>query len=105
MAEEDQALAGNIVIPHAIVSGLVLTAADHVSAWAELAASPEENVLLLHMQADYTLFRPVLEGLAELIWILDGTDSSSPQGARDRPHRVQARAEADERSAQSSNTR
>lgn len=77
MAEEDQALSGNIVIPHAIVSGLVLTVADHVSAWAELAASPEKDVLLLHMQADYTLFRPVLEGLVEVIWILDGTDSPS----------------------------
>lgn len=78
VADEDQRLAGNVVIPHAIVSGLVLTVADHVGAWAELAdSSPEEHQLILHMQADYTLFRPVLECLVEVIWILSGEDSTT----------------------------
>lgn len=76
-AEEDQALAGNVIIPHSIVAGLVGAVADHLSAWAELADSPKGDELLLHLQADYTLFRPVLEGLVEVIWILDGSDSAT----------------------------
>ena len=77
VAEEDQRLAGNVIVPHGIVVGLVGAVADHLSAWAELADSPKHGELLLHLQADYTLFRPVLEGLVEVIWILDGTDSST----------------------------
>lgn len=75
IAEEDQAAAGNVIVPHGIVAGLVGAVADHLSAWAELADSPKGDELLLHLQADYTLFRPVLEGLVEVIWILDGADS------------------------------
>lgn len=76
-AEQDQELSGNMVIPHLIVAGLIGSVADHLSAWAELADSQEdESSLLLHIAADYTLFRPVVEGLVEVIWILDGSDSS-----------------------------
>lgn len=70
-------MAGNVIVPHSIVAGLVGAVADHLSAWAELADSPKGDELLLHLQADYTLFRPVLEGLVEVIWILDGADSAT----------------------------
>lgn len=74
--ETDQNLSRNVVIPHLIVSGLIGSVADHLSAWAELADSQDEETgLLLHLAADYTLFRPVVEGLVEAIWILDGSDS------------------------------
>lgn len=76
-AELDQNVTGNQVIPHGIVAGLVLAAADHLGAWAELADSPGEGTLLLHVNADYTLFRPVLEALTEVIWILDGDTSEA----------------------------
>lgn len=72
IAESDQLLAASQIIPHGIVSGLMHAAADHLGAWAELADSPGEHTLLLHVNADYTLFRPVLEALTEIIWILDG---------------------------------
>ena len=73
--EQDQAVTGSLVVPHGIVSGLMAVAADHLGAWAELADSPGEATLLLHSNADYTLFRPVLEALTEVIWILDGDTS------------------------------
>ncbi len=76
-AELDQNVTGNPVIPHGIVTGLVLAAADHLDAWAELADSPGEGTLLLHVNADYTLFRPVIEALTEVIWILDGDTSEA----------------------------
>ena len=72
-AEADQLLAGNQIIPHGIVAGLAHAAADHLGAWAELVGSPGAGTLLLHVNADYTLFRPVLEALTEIIWILDGS--------------------------------
>lgn len=73
--ESDQQLSGNVVIPHLIVSGLIGSVADHLSAWAEFADSQDDETgLLLHLAADYTLFRPVVEGLVEAIWILDGTE-------------------------------
>lgn len=71
-AEADQLLAGNRLVPHGIVAGLVHAAADHLGAWAELVDSPGADTLLLHVNADYTLFRPVVEALTEIIWILDG---------------------------------
>jgi len=76
-AEADQAAAGNKVIPHGIVAGLVHAAADHLDAWAELVDSPGDATLLLHVNADYTLLRPVLEALTEVIWILDGDTSEA----------------------------
>ena len=71
-AESDQRVTGSLIIPHGIVAGLAHAAADHLGAWAELASSPGAGTLLLHVNADYTLFRPVLESLTEIIWILDG---------------------------------
>lgn len=77
-AEADQQVSGNQVIPHLIVSGLIGSVADHLSAWAELADSPEEDdKVLLHLAADYTLLRPVIEGLVEVIWVLDGATSEA----------------------------
>lgn len=77
IAEQDQNLTGNLIIPHGIVSGLAAAAADHLGAWAELADSPKGGTLLLHTNSDYTLFRPVLEALTEIIWILDGDTSET----------------------------
>jgi|LSQX01.3.fsa_nt_gb hypothetical protein len=77
VVESDQQLSGNVVIPHLIASGLIGSVADHLSAWAELADSQDDETgILLHVAADYTLFRPVVEGLIEAIWILDGSESA-----------------------------
>lgn len=76
-AELDERMAANPVIPHGIVTGLIGAAADHLGAWAELADSPKDSTLLLHVNADYTLFRPALEALTEVIWILDGDTSEA----------------------------
>lgn len=77
IAESDQLLASSQIIPHGIVTGLMHAAADHLGAWAELVDSPGEDTLLLHVNADYTLFRPVLEALTEIIWILDGDTAAA----------------------------
>ena len=73
IAESDQQLSGNQLIPHGIVSGLTNAAADHLGAWTQLVSSDGKDKLLLHVNADFTLFRPVIEALTEIIWILDGS--------------------------------
>ncbi|WP_147440456.1 hypothetical protein [Mycetocola tolaasinivorans] len=58
-----------------IIAGRIGSVADHLSASAELADSQgDETESLLHLAADSTLFRPVVEGRVENIWVLDGSD-------------------------------
>ena len=75
-AEGDQSLSGNKLVPHGVVAGLMSSVADHLDAWAEKAGDRESGTIHLHLFADYSLFRPILEGLVEVIWILDGDNSN-----------------------------
>lgn len=75
IVEGDQEVTGSKLVPHGIVAGLMNSVADHLDAWVEKAADPDGTTVRLHLFSDYTLFRPVLEGLVEVVWILDGTDA------------------------------
>jgi hypothetical protein len=72
LAERDEELSGSILFPSAIVTGLLVAAADQIGGWAKMAGSDSEPKATI---ADYSLFRPTIEALAEVIWILDGDNS------------------------------
>lgn len=76
VAGSDQLATGNQLIPHGIVAGLMNSVADHLLAWSDKTAHPDGRTVRLHVFSDYSLFRPVLEGLVEIIWILDGADAN-----------------------------
>lgn len=73
VAERDEELSGSVLFPSAVVTGLMNAAADQIGGWAEMAGS--RGSAQLHMLADYTLFRPIIEALTEVIWILDADNS------------------------------
>jgi len=74
-AERDEELSGSILFPSAIVTGLLVAAADQIGGWAKMAGSDDNSKATLHVLADYSLFRPTIEALTEVIWILDGDTS------------------------------
>jgi hypothetical protein len=75
LAERDEELSGSILFPSAIVTGLLVAAADQIGGWARMAGSDDDSTAVLHVLADYSLFRPTIEALTEVIWILDGESS------------------------------
>ena len=69
--EADVGRSGSDLIPKELVESLLVVANDHLHAWLTLVNQGEEEPLLsLHVSADLTLLRPVIEGFASIIWIL-----------------------------------
>lgn len=75
LAERDEELSGSILFPSAIVTGLLVAAADQIGGWAKMAGNDDNSKATIHLLADYSLFRPTIEALTEVIWILDGDTS------------------------------
>lgn len=69
--ERDIHFAGTDIIPKGIVEGLLGSIADHQSAWVDLVEQGvDEPEIELHLFADFTLLRPIIEALASIVWIL-----------------------------------
>ncbi|WP_106814510.1 mediator of RNA polymerase II transcription subunit 4 [Microbacterium timonense] len=70
-AAHDKARAGSDHIPNRLVEGFIASTADHLKAWLRASEPPAgETSPLLHLYADYTLWRAILESLASGIWLL-----------------------------------
>lgn len=70
-ADSDRELTQSRTVPVSLVDGFVASITDHLTAWAEKAGyDAREPILRLSLYSDYTLFRPVIESLASLIWVL-----------------------------------
>lgn len=70
-AAHDQARAGSDHIPNRLIEGLVASVADHLKAWLRASEPPAgDQWPLLHVYADHTLWRAVLESLASGVWLM-----------------------------------
>lgn len=66
----DHDLAQSLVVPVLVVNGLANSVGDHLDAWVTKSHDGHTGVF-----ADFTLFRPVVESLAAIIWILGAAES------------------------------
>ncbi|MGO4785516.1 hypothetical protein [Cryobacterium sp. W22_MBD10_FK3] len=66
----DHDLARSVVVPVLVVNGLANSVGDHLDAWVTKSHDGHTGVF-----ADFTLFRPVVESLAAIIWILGAAES------------------------------
>lgn len=74
-AAGDAARSGSDQIPVRVVEGYIASAADHLKAWLRVSECPPgDERPLLHLYADYTLWRAIIEALGTAIWAL-GPDS------------------------------
>jgi hypothetical protein len=82
-AESDAKLAGSgWVVPSGIVEGLINSTTDHLLAWFDKCVTQDEPPeVRLSAYADYTLLRPPIECLANLVWML------APDGPKERVSR------------------
>lgn len=70
-AATDETRAGSDHIPNRLIEGLIASVADHLKAWLRASEPPAgETSPLLHLYADYTLWRAILESLASGVWLL-----------------------------------
>lgn len=76
-AAGDEALAGGLrIVPTGIIEALVNSATDHLLAWCDKAFSSDDPpIVRLSVYADFTLLRPPIEALANVVWILSPEDS------------------------------
>lgn len=72
----DRRRAGSDHIPVRIVEGFIASAADHLKAWLRASELLDEGdpEPLLHLYADHTLWRAILEAVASAVWILGPDD-------------------------------
>ncbi len=70
-AAKDQVRSGSDHIPNRLVEGLIASVADHMRAWLRSSEPPlGEEQPLLHIYADHTIWRAILESLASAIWMI-----------------------------------
>lgn len=70
-AEADAAMAGSDHIPNRIVEGFMASAADHLRAWLRMSAPTDDDRRpFLHLYADLTIWRAVLEAVGFAVWVL-----------------------------------
>lgn len=69
--DSDIHLTGTDIVPKGIVEGLLGSVEDHLNAWVDLVEQGvDEPQIELHLFADFTLLRPIIEALASIVWIL-----------------------------------
>jgi len=70
-AASDIALTGTDIVPKGIIEGLLGSVSDHLDAWVNLVdRGGDDPVMQLHLFADFTMLRPVVEALASIVWVL-----------------------------------
>ncbi|MCU1412440.1 MAG: hypothetical protein JWR04_3147 [Rhodoglobus sp.] len=79
-AEADITLAGGgWMVPAGIIEGLINSAVDHMLAWHDKCITQDDPPeVRLSAYADYTLLRPAIESLANVVWMV------SPDESRER---------------------
>jgi hypothetical protein len=76
----DLAMAGgDRIVPSGIIEMLINSTTDHLLAWRDKSLSADDPpVIRLSAYADFTLLRPPIEALANVVWVL------SPEDPRER---------------------
>lgn len=69
-ADTDCELAQTWVVPVFVITGLATSVSDHLEAWTTKSHDGHTGLF-----SDFTLFRPVIESLAAIIWILGAPES------------------------------